>query len=257
MTPASFFICGIVRDVATRFPHNYNVLRAYFDARRCANVYWYFYENDSVDTTVEVLRHCQQHNDNFHFESEKLGAVSWPSRRINPRAKALCLCRNKYLQRLADMDYGFDYMLVVDMDLLTMNVSHISTAMSYDADMVGAYGCHVNSSQYYDGWALGGCDIGTVHKLNSSSPKQAVTSCFGGMGLYKVPSVRYLWYNKNPECAQYPHADHGTLHEEMRNVGHTKMYICPQWLTEWKPNAQFSSRTLHSNELCSTAKATQ
>jgi len=226
----SFFVCGIVRNEPEKFRTNYDLLRKYFDDKGW-DVYWYFYENDSTDNVVEVMQECADENPNFHFDSEVLGERKFGHVECPVRARHMCKCRNKYLERLASLDYAFDYMLLVDIDLDELSTEHIETAMSYNADMVGANGRMIygNRHIYYDQWALYGCSWGEASLLGSQSEKVKVTSCFGGMGLYKCSSLRDCWYD--PKVNHIRYADHGTLHEAMIEAGHSEMYICPPWIT--------------------------
>jgi hypothetical protein len=227
----SIFVCGITRDSANTFEHNYNTL-----SRGMGDTYqlcWYFYENDSHDDTPRLLEKLARHNPDFHFESDQLGAVKWPSLKLAPRAAYLCQCRNRYLHRLQTLDYRFDYVLVVDMDLQNIDTPEaIQTAIDLDADLVGANGrikCPHLGHRYYDWWALDGCDARRLTALKHDSPPVPVTSCFGGMALYKTTSLKNLWYN--PHALQYPNGEHGTLHLAMRQRQHTRMFICPQWVS--------------------------
>jgi len=230
MSKPSFFVCGLVRDVGRKFPLNHRIISRWLD-ENSSKTHWFFYENDSRDNTVQLLQRCAQDNPNFQFETEVLGARKWGPIVNKDRARYMCRCRNKYLQRLVDLGHDFDYMLVVDMDLSRVDAQPISIAMTYDADMVGANGRvnHRNKdSKYYDAWALQGYDRGKANELTEQSPRAKVTSCFGGMGLYKVSSVEGHWYDPQTDNIQY--ADHGSLHESMRNAGHNDMWICPPWI---------------------------
>jgi len=227
----SFFICGLVRDVAKTFVRNYTMLRQYF-ATHGHDTYWYFYENDSLDSTPETLMAYAdaKNHPNFHCDLNVLGARKWSSVISLQRVRDMCYYRNHYLHRLRQLGYAFDYTLIVDMDFTTLSVEHLDIAMSYNADMVGANGLTGRRGPwpYYDCWALKGIPRSVAHALTPESPRVKVQSCFGGMGLYKTSSLQGCWYDQ--ETNNYSHADHGTLHEAMLHAGHTEMYICPKWV---------------------------
>jgi len=224
-------VCGIVRNVAKNFQKNYNQLRLQFEDKGYGT-YWYFYENDSVDGTQKILIDNGEQHDNFRYDTDILKTTNWGRVAKLQRAREMCGYRNKYLQRLQQLDYAFDYVVIVDMDFTTLNISQLDVAMSYDADMVGANGrmkLELNGlGVYYDRWALEGLPHRHVDNLNAKSAPPKVLSCFGGVGLYKAESLRECWYD--PNMAASPNADHGTLHAAMRKAGHTKMYICPPWI---------------------------
>jgi len=225
----SFFVCGILRDVSKTFQQNYVRIASQLKGHG-VNPHWYFYENDSRDNTVDILNKCAYDNENFHFDSEILDAKKWPTIAGAERARQMCKYRNHYMHRLHALDYDFDYTLIVDMDLPLLTLQGMEVALSYDADMVGCNG-QAEKGRYYDTWALGGYPSKHHRAISEQEDKIAVTSCFGGAGLYKTSSLRDCWYDQGVQDA--PNADHGTLHEAMIRKGRDRMFICPPWVVRY------------------------
>lgn len=232
------FVCGILRNSAKNLKKNYSVLRSYFMTQGIVSSF-FFYENDSTDNTVKILEEIASTNRNFSFKSEKLGLPSvnrdgrLPEKNVQ-RVQRMCRFRNEYLKELQKREYAYDRTLVVDLDMEEINVYGIEKAYSYNVDMVGANGRYsrIVPSIYYDCWALAGVPLKEAHKLQYNSVRLKVQSCFGGMGLYKTSSLVNSFYDEN--CQHIEYADHGSLHEAMRNKGYDEFYICPQWITYWR-----------------------
>jgi hypothetical protein len=231
----SFFVCGIVRDVEETFERNFSRLEGQF-AHACMEPHWFFYENDSVDSTPKILEEYHANYDNFHYWSGTgtTRAIKWQPIATPERARQMCAYRNHYLRWLEYHNYDYDYTLIVDMDLPLLTLEGMGEAMLYDADMVGCNG-QAEGGRYYDTWALGGYPPKHHRAIGEQEDRIPVTSCFGGMGLYKTSSLRSSWYDEHVTVA--PDADHGTLHTSMIEKGHSEMYICPSWAVKYSSGA--------------------
>lgn len=179
----------------------------YFDDYRLI-----FFENDSTDNTLELLRELEKQLPG------KVVVISEPGlkAKIPVRTHRLAYCRNKVVQTINEKFKEFDYFIYMDMDepILDLDVSKVCRL--FDDDMIDQYDVATANSlpNYYDLWALrtdafnkdcwedGSCfkppylkkwfpdnpfvDGGTIDPKSSLIP---VLSAFGAFGLYKIPKI--------------------------------------------------------------------
>jgi hypothetical protein len=143
-----FYICGCARDVGN---HLINVFENI--DKICNNVDDYYIiiaYGESKDNTLEVLRDYQTKN--------KKMVIIMEDERTQIRTQNIANARNKILKKIKELDYGFEYFVMMDMDnvcsppMQMETFHHIletekTSPMEWDA-------LSFNRSFYYDIWAL-------------------------------------------------------------------------------------------------------
>ena len=109
-------ICRNVGDVLER-----NILCLERIGKSFLDYHIFFYENDSIDNTVQILERYK--SDKINYVSEKREDKNYRELLENGkdpwhfnRCKVLAECRNKYLEYTKNF-HGFDYLCVFDADL--------------------------------------------------------------------------------------------------------------------------------------------
>ena len=199
------------------------------------------YENDSQDDTRNQLRQWSLSNRKIKLLSETLGDPLNQPIRCPQRGERMARYRNQYLDYIAENYYYFDEVIVADLDL--------AGGWSYDGianthghanwDFVGSYGIiyrrngwDINHFVQYDAWAFrlndGFKPLSTEEVNNTHWPRGAplvpVTSCFGGLGIYRTPALLTARYHGG-DC------EHIALHHGMRTNGFLRLFINPSQIT--------------------------
>ena len=237
MRARTVVICGLCRDVRHWLPRTrarIERLGAMF--RDYAVV---LYENDSQDDTVAYLRDWQRDNPRVHVLSESLGYPRYPQVRDLDRAARLASCRNRY-RDYAVREFGdYDYATVVDTDLCG-GWSYDGVADTFghtDWDFVGSYGVLPRVSDgnpprrhliHFDAWAFRDVDHHQPHEgheinrmvLQRGESLLRVWSCFGGLGVYRMPCFHAARY-AGGDC------EHVQLHRALRNAGFDQLFLNP------------------------------
>ncbi len=231
-------IAGLARDlqgVLGRTIQRIERIAALFDDYRVV-----IYENDSRDATPWMLRSWTLRNPRVHVVSERRDAPENPATRCLERAKRMAYYRHQCQRVVADRFSHFDSVMLVDMDLQG-GWSQDGVAHTYaqdDWDFVGAYGVifkrrrwQANRLVHYDAWAYRTDDRFTPlstkqvnHLLfERAEPLQPVTSCFGGLGVYRMAA--YL-------AGRYDGSDveHVTFHRSLWQQGFRKIYLNPSMI---------------------------
>jgi hypothetical protein len=238
MLRSSVVVGAIGRDVAKFIPgfaQRLSDLVSLFEKHQVV-----IYENDSVDRTVEYLRILEDRFPNLSVISERLGTAKFGSTgrdsRSTKRMDNMAAARNRVLDEVRRYYSKFDYYCVVDLDLHDWDLDGIATTFYYeDWDMVGSQGLIKLGSRYrhYDTWAFRKLDHPEPHPdreianmiLRRGSPLMRVSSCFGGLGFYRMSSVLPYQYS-GPEC------EHVGLHKAMAAGGHDRIYLNPSMICE-------------------------
>jgi hypothetical protein len=238
MADSRVVLCGLARNVAEILPQTRARLErtgAMFGDYRI-----FLYENDSNDGTSQLLADWQAANSRMTFRSEALGRQQHPSIRCCNRAADMADYRNRCQQEVAERWSDFDFVCVVDTDLVG-GWCHDGLAHSFGSqpwDFVGAYGTiqrrrHLKlKALHYDVWAYREFGDyapidgrrGNAMSWNSGDPLVPVYSCFGGLGVYRLPawlSARYT----GEDC------EHVTLHRGMRAAGYERQFLNPSQRT--------------------------
>jgi hypothetical protein len=245
MGGASVVVCGICRNVRNFLPKMaacIERLGGLFKEHRIVMV-----ENDSVDATVEFLRDWSGCNPRVVIESDNFAAPSYPQVRCLDRASWLAECRNRYHRIVAERFPSSDYVIVLDMDLAG-GFSFDGVAHTFgheDWDFVGAYGlvrpdptAHGREWPYshYDTWAFrpessshpAASISPALLRFERGDPLVPVSSCFGGLGIYRREAFVSAQYS-GTDCEHVP------FHEGLRRAGYGRQYMNPSQIVLHSP----------------------
>lgn len=237
MANSRIVLCGLARNVTAVLPLTRERLEQ--TGRMFGDYRIFLYENDSTDNTPRQLADWAAANERVTFISERRGRRQHASVRCRDRAADMADYRNRCQQEVADCWSDFDYACVVDTDL-PGGWSYDGLAHSFGSqpwDFVGAYGViqrrrHLTlRSLHYDVWAfrkygdyapLDG-RVGNALSWSRGEPLVPVYSCFGGIGVYRMPAWLSASY-AGDDC------EHVTLHRAMRAAGYGRQYLNPSQL---------------------------
>lgn len=234
MRSASATICGIGRDVADGLDHL--IARVERLGGMFGTYHAVFYENDSEDATAERLRSWSRANPAVVIITERPGHCRTGGGRERDRTVRLAEYRNRCRSEVLARFAGDEFVIVVDMDL-GGGWSYDGIAHTFghdDWDFVGSNGLVPSPHGvgdgllYYDTWAYRGADLeppqaqGAVARLpwRRGDPLQAVGSCFGGLGVYRMECLKAAAYGGD-DC------EHVVFHRDLRSLGFDRMYLNP------------------------------
>lgn len=160
------------------------------------------FENDSTDNTLEILRQWQKKNTKVYILTGSI--LNTPIYYLS-RSERLAWCRNQYLNfiRQSDLFDGYEYLMVVDMDLRGGwsydGIASSFSQMQWDIMVSNSIGYHFLRKTYYDTYALYPRNIlirnwfyriiGEGWQLNRNDPLIPIQSGFGGLGLYRKNKI--------------------------------------------------------------------
>lgn len=237
MAESRIVLCGLARNVGQVLPRTR--LRLEQTGQMFADHRIFLYENDSADDTAQQLAEWAAANRRVSFLSEQRSRPQHASIRCLDRAAHMADYRNRCQEIVGERWGDFDYVCVVDTDLAN-GWSYDGLAHSFGSqpwDFVGAYGVihrrrHLSlRALHYDVWAYrkygdyAAIDgrAGNALSWARGEPLVPVYSCFGGVGLYRMPawlSARYT----GDDC------EHVTLHRAMRAAGFGQQFLNPSQL---------------------------
>lgn len=224
-------IGALARNCEENLPGNIDrieELRKHF-ASSCV----FIYENNSTDSTKDILKKWQSKSDNIYLRLEDIDESKYRLTRkerllyrgtSSQRIKKMCDCRNKLLNMI-NQGVDTDYVVFIDVDIKWFSVDGIINSIeNAPKDWGGIFSnCYVSFltnqgifdlPEYYDTFAY--LDYGReadeielkelnrlkrhhiadviYKKVNSTGYLQCV-SAFGGVGLYKRCAIEGLKYN--------------------------------------------------------------
>jgi hypothetical protein len=220
----SVLFCGICRDVEKTIALNLNRINRIGDMFSGHDIV--IYENDSIDSTKSTLQSFASNQKNVFILSDQRDDKDYRENIVNgsdpwhyERCKVLSNCRNKYLDYIKNSNKIYDYICVVDLDILGGwsydGILHgiFSLENNKNTACVSSYGVlteptnnlyleDLDPSRYlmYDSLAYRPKDISRgVHiyrlplfnKITFSRAEDPifVNSNFGGMAIYKFNSL--------------------------------------------------------------------
>lgn len=228
-------IAGLARNIADVLPitiRRIERLGKLFDDYRVV-----VYENDSADKTRSILYGWTKANYRVQAICEdRTDPINLPTRCLS-RAARMSLYRSLCQHRVRLQYSHMDHVILVDMDL-EGGWSYDGVAHTFghtDWDFVGSYGViyrrHLiwpNALVHYDAWAYRNDSYFTPlttkvvnHLLfHRGQPFQRVYSCFGGLGVYRMPV--YL-------AGQYDGTDveHASFHRDLYHKGYREIFLNP------------------------------
>jgi hypothetical protein len=194
------------------------------------------YENDSQDETVGILRAWQQQDPKVTILSEVLHAPRWGSIQSLERTAQLAAYRNRYRELAIERFHDFDFIVVVDTDLLGWSYDGSANTFGlFGWDAVTARGNTIwhGRPAFYDGWAFRALDHPEVHTEEAEirsmvfprgTPPVPVLSSFSGLGVYTMQAMRAARYG-GTDC------EHVVLHRNMRAAGFGSIFMNPSLIT--------------------------
>lgn len=252
----TIIVCGIVRDAERGLRHNMPVIERVVEKFRSYNII--LFENDSSDSTKEVLNHWQSIiGDRLVIVSEDIGmkAVTPIAREVNSnpfysymRINKMAELRNQYMSYIESNSLIADYLMVVDLDVVNISMDGIMSSfeMGVEWDAVTANGYSLSPKlrrRYHDSYALAeyGDEINpqTEGKILRMSEKYAslhpgddpvrVFSAFGGLAIYRFDAVAGLRYSAipNDDSRVEVRCEHFSIYKQMAERGYTRTYINP------------------------------
>jgi hypothetical protein len=240
----SAVICGLCRDVRYYLP------RMAVRIERLGGMFKDYavvlYENDSIDCTREFLFDWRAANPRVTILSEQLGAPSYAANRSPDRARWLARCRNCYREHAAKEFAGFEFAIIVDMDLAGgWSFDGIAHTFADDAwDFVGSFGLRERRDRrtrrsvysHADLWAFRRThgvsteQLGYDHDavVERGRPLIPVESCFGGLGVYRFRCLEVAHYG-GTDC------EHVGFHAELRRAGLSRQFLNPNQIVLYTP----------------------
>lgn len=225
--PHKVVFAGCARDCAPHLPAVLANLEAL--STHCAASAFVFVENDSTDTTADVLtRFCERHATSRLIRLDGIGAA------IAARTVRLAMARNAIVAAVRQWEAvrDFDTLVMLDLDAINARPWPIDVVCDTIAsvhrgdELVGVFANQLNS--HYDLWALreptlcpgdiweDAFDLTVAENLDDQAaferavlprrlclppdaPAMEVHSAFGGMGIYRLSAVRG---NPLPYCGE-------------------------------------------------------
>lgn len=235
MEQSTAVICGLARDVAEILPvtiERIERIGASFGDYRVI-----IYENDSRDDTRLQLLAWAQRNHRVRVVVETIGDPVNPCARCLHRAVRMANYRNRCLEIIRAEFSNFDFALVLDTDLKGgWSYDGIANTFGHDDwDFVGSNGIifkrvrrEFNVAIQYDAWAfrldenLSALPTVSVNVMRwqRGQPLVPVTSCFGGLGVYRMKAILSATYSGWD-------SEHVPLHQVMRKNGFNRMFLNP------------------------------
>ncbi len=200
-------------------------------------VYFYTYENDSEDNTVEVLNQWAEGKNNATIESEERGTPYLPLSTSTVRTENMAHARNKCQDYVKSLQDKVDYVIVIDTDFMDLSVDGILNSMGWLAsnskvDAIAGFSFLFKRVDFtegykskdilltgYDSWAFRlnhWADVqsrGLMYWFQwwlplPGSPPIKVNSAFGGCCIYKADKYLSGRYNGS-------NCEHVTFHGDI------------------------------------------
>lgn len=252
MKQSTAVLCGLARDVSEILP--VTIARIEKVGEHFGDYRVVIYENDSRDDTRSQLLAWAQGNHRVRVIVETIGDPVNPCARCLRRATRMANYRNRCLQVIRNEFSGFDFALVLDTDLKGgWSYEGIANTFGHDAwDFVGSNGIifkrvgrDMNVPIQYDAWAfrldenLSALPTATVNLLRwqRGQPLVPVTSCFGGLGIYRMTAILSATYSGWD-------SEHVPLHQTMRQNGFNRMFINPSQIALYGRRHRSSDRIM-------------
>lgn len=259
---SSVIFCGIVKDCAKPLTRNIKIIEKLCDYFKDSLIV--IYENDSVDDTKLILQEWSVRNKKVKVISENWNEV-YKNQKMNEtlffkansleRISNMARCRNKYLDYITYNQLKSDYIIVVDLDVASININGVLD--TFDDlrrwDAVSANGIALSAklrNRYFDTYAL--CEIGEEKlsvtdtklqtqqfkwgKFKSGMPWVPVFSAFGGLCIYRYQSIINSRYRvvMNEDSYIQTKCEHFGLFEDMNEKGYDKVFLNPTMVVKYR-----------------------
>ena len=228
-------IAGLARDLESILP--LTIRRIEQLGQLFADYRVVIYENDSTDRTAELLRAWARDNPRVLAVCETLTDPVNPPTRCLSRAARMASYRARCQQAIRERWATFDHACLVDMDVQGgWSLDGVAHTLAHDDwDFVGSYGviyrrhlARPNALVHYDAWAFRDDEQFTPlstkavnHRLyHRGQPLQPVTSCFGGLGIYRMPVYLAGHYDGSD-------VEHVSFHRDLYRQGYRRLFLNP------------------------------
>ena len=261
MSKSNVVFCSIVRDCEKSLKNNIPIvdkLRSKFK-----NSQVIVFENDSKDNTKTILKKWSKESPNVHVTCKDYKEISIPTNEIEGtnkyfskhRMSRMINYRNKYLELLDTLDFNYDYLIEIDLDIEQFYIDGIahSFGLSNQWDVVAA-NCYSYSptlkKRFHDTYALvefGKGDIEQDEKtilenqkkwafLKKNMPLIPVYAAFGGIAIYKSKTIGNKKYKLILNHGDRVEArnEHFTLQQQIQNEGYNRIFINPNMVVKYQ-----------------------
>lgn len=223
-------------------------------------------ENDSIDSTKEILFTWEKNSKGIKIISQDFGNKTIPDQTIEMsspttslyRIEKMALYRNMYMEYIDMIEHKIDYVIVIDIDIKKFSVDGLlNSIVKVNQDWGGIFSNGVTTRKflgftskiYYDIFAIYEYPISDFFSYSDDSLKKSfisinknikqqkfynIVSAFGGVGIYKYEAIRLLRYkalanlsNKNEGVCE-----HIPFNMAIVNSGY-KNYIARDFLLEY------------------------
>lgn len=256
-------VCGIVRNCGRNLKRNIPIINQLCDFAK--NYHVVMFENDSIDDTKLILQQWSNSRKNIHISTNDYNTVTIPpkSTTVNrffsrPRIEKMANYRNQYLEYIDNNNLNADYVIVVDMDVRTIDLNGIlhSFGINQQWDALIANGYIYSPSakfrkRYNDTYALverGNEDTPQTEEsinqnqyrwafLKKGLPLIPVYSGFGGLAIYKyqaIKNIRYQVLNNNDTRVEV-RCEHYSIYKQMAGNGYNNIFINPNMRLKYQP----------------------
>ena len=214
-------------------------------------VYFYTYENDSEDNTLDILNEWAADKDNATIESEIRGAPYLPLCTSTARTENMAYARNKCQDYVRSIEDKVDYVIVIDTDYMDFSVDGLVNSLGWlksnkSVDAVAGFSFLYKYVHFtdgirsknlmltnYDSWAYRINHFADVQPMGlmywfqwwmplPGSPPIKVNSAFGGCCIYKTDKYLSGKYNGS-------NCEHVTFHGDIfvNNEGKFNLFCNP------------------------------
>jgi len=228
-------IVGLVRNLAATLPAT--VARIEQLGSLAADYRVVVFENDSADASASILRRWAARNGRVTALLETFQDPVNPATRCLKRIERMARYRTLCQQAVSHICPTFDYAIVLDFDIggRWCDDGIANTFGHREWDFVGSNGLIYrreglvyNSLRQYDMWALRFDGAMTPlptcqarqYCYRTGEPLVSVTSCFGGLGIYRMEAFREGRYSPS-DC------EHVTFHKSLIEAGHGRLFLNP------------------------------
>lgn len=247
-------ITGLARNLGSILPAT--VRRIQRLCRLFADYRVVIYENDSTDNTKLLLRRWSLEDRRVAVGCEDLRDPVNPGSRCLRRVSRMAGYRRR-CQEMILADHGrFDAVIVVDLDILGgWSEDGIANTFGHrDWDFVGSNGLiyrrdgrHVNTLRQYDTWALRvDPDLSPIPTavaggfvFRCGEPLVPVTSCFGGLGIYRMAAYAAGEYGGDE-------LEHANFHRSLIARGFPSLYLNPSQIVMYGRRHRSGDATVKS-----------
>ena len=243
-------ITGLARNIGDVLP--LTIARIERLASRFANYRVILYENDSTDATKPLLLRWANANPRVIVTMENCADPTNPTTRCLARAERMARYRERCQALVLEHCEDFDATIVLDLDVAG-GWSDDGVANSFgqrDWDFIGTNGLiyrrerlNFNALRQYDMWALRLDERLTPiptsqarrHVYHRGEQLVPVTSCFGGMGIYRMEAFRQGRYGA-ADC------EHAVFHRHLIAAGCSRLFLNPSQILVYGRRHRFGDK---------------